>query len=127
MRQRKLQRRGFEVHVMFRADRLEPPDFVLNVLGRDAIVITRVGTRSRCQDSRGIRRTYDDRDVLLDAALQSIRQRRLVEQRVWHGADDEVELKDWSDGLERSRRVESHADCLDLTTALQFFKRPDAG
>ena len=123
MCQGKLQGRRRQPNVELVADLLDAAGPLQDLRSRCLIGVRRALDRSRGQDARREWRADDDSDAALAAGFELRLERALVEERVWHGDQKEVELEALEEVLHHAVVVDPRADASNLAPALQLLER----
>src|SRR6185437_5494372 len=106
---------------------LNAPNLLLHLRRRVRVAIFRRASRAGHQDTGSERSADDDADATPDAFGHAGMQARLVEQRIGHGDQHEIEVDDRRHLLQRRTGIDPHADRLDIAASLQLFERLDPG
>ena len=124
MGEHELQRRGGKGHVVGLAHCLDAADLGLDLRRGLAIGVVRGAGRAGDKNARGERRADDHRDAALLKAGHAAMQARLVEQRVGHGDEAEIEVGARRGILEGLVVVDAHAIGLDVARLLSVPAAP---
>src|SRR5712691_2315745 len=123
MRERKLQRRGLQWNAVALAHRLNPRDLVQHLGRRRRIAVLGSLDRTGGQNSGGIRRSHDNPNASVRAGRELAMQNILVDQRVWHRDEEEIDRPSIEETPYHRFFVDADANRRDLRGTLQFIER----